>query len=105
MTMNKKQQNEFKSVKQRLSKIQLIIKKDLKDGKLPRVEDADQFAEISEEMERLCQNEWRMTMDDYMLRLEQFQTAMKGRELQAIKEAFQGLLDCKVSCHKNFRQK
>lgn len=103
--MNKKQQNEFKSVKQRLSKIQLVIKKDLKDDKLPGLEDAEQFIEISAEMDRLCQNEWRMTMDDYMLRLEHFQTAMKGRDLQTIKEAFQGLLDGKVSCHKKFRQK
>lgn len=103
--MNKKQLNEFKSVKQRLSKIQLVIKKDLKDGQLPRVEDADQFTEISDEMENLCLYEWRATMDDYMVRLEQFQTAMKGRDLQAIKDTFQSLLDCKASCHKKFRQK
>jgi len=103
--MNNKQQNEFKTVKQHLSTIQLVIKKDLKDGQLPRVEDADQFTEISDEMDRLCQNEWRTAMDDYMVRLEQFQTAMKGRDLQAIKDAFQRLLDCKASCHKKFRQK
>ena len=105
MTTNKKQQDEFKSVKQRLSKIQLAIKKDLKNGQLPQAGDVDQFTATSDEMDRLCQNEWRTPMDDYMNRLGQFQTVMKGRDLQAIEEAFQGLLDCKVSCHKEFRQK
>lgn len=105
MTINKKQQDEFKSVKQRLSTIQLAIKKDLKDGQLPQAEDVDQFTATSDEMSRLCQNEWRAPMDDYMDRLGQFQIVMKDRDLQAIKDAFQELLDCKVSCHKKFRQK
>ncbi len=105
MAINKKQQDEFKSVKQRLSTIQLAIKKDLKDGQIPQMEDVDQFTAISDEMDRLCQNEWRTAMDDYMDRLGQFQTVMKGRDLQAIEDAFQGLLGCKVSCHKKFRQK
>jgi XXXCH domain-containing protein len=105
IAMNQQQQNAFKSVKQRLSAIQLVIKKDLKDGQLPRVEDADQFSEISDEMDHLCQKEWRAAMDDYKARLGQFQTAMEGKDLQAIKDAFQRLLDCKASCHKKFRQK
>ena len=105
MTINKEQQDEFKSVKQRLSTIQLAIKKDLKDGQLPQVEDIDQFTATSDEMNRLCQDEWRMAMDYYMDRLGLFQTAVKGRDLQAIEDAFQGLLDCKVSCHKEYRQK
>lgn len=103
--MNEKQQNEFKSVKQRLSKIQLVIKKDLKDGRLPRVADADQFMATSHEMNRICQNEWQATMDDYMERLGQFHAAMKGGDLHTIKDAFQRLIDCKASCHKKFRQK
>ena len=103
--MNKKQQNEFKSVKRRLSRIQLFIKNDLKDGQLLRVEDTDQFTEISDEMDRLCQNEWRTAMDDYRVRLKQFQAAMNGIDLQAIKDTFKNLLDCKASCHKKFRQK
>jgi cytochrome c556 len=69
------------------------------------VEDANQFIEISDEMDRLCQNEWRTAMDDYRIRPEQFQAAMKGRDLQAIKDAFQKFPDCKASCHKKFRQK
>lgn len=105
MTINKEQQDEFKSVKQRLSTIQLAIKKDLKAGQLPQVEDVEQFIATSDKMDRLGQNEWRTSMDDYMDRVRQFQTAMKGRDLQAIEDAFQGLLDCKVSCHKEFRQK
>lgn len=105
MTINKEQQDEFKSVKQRLSTIQLAIKKDLKAGQLPQLEDVEQFIATSDKMDRLGQNEWRTSMDDYMDRVRQFQTAMKGRDLQAIEDAFQGLLDCKVSCHKEFRQK
>ena len=41
MTTNKQQQDEFKAVKQRLSALQLVKKKDLKDGRLPRVDDVD----------------------------------------------------------------
>jgi len=103
--MNKKQQDEFKSVKQRLSTIQLTIKKDLKGGRLPQVKDAEQFTSISDEMDRLCQNEWRPAMDDYMDQLGQFKTAVKSGDLQAIENAFQKLLDDKASCHKKFRQK
>ena len=105
MTIDKKQQDKFKSVKQRLSTIQLAIKKDLKNSQLPQVDDVEQFTATSDEMDSLCPNELRTPMDDYMDRLGQFQTVMKGRDLQAIEDAFQGLLDCKVSCHKEFRQK
>ena len=105
MTTNKHQQDDFKSVKQRLSAIQLVIKKDLKDGLLPRVDDADHFIAASREMDRLCQNEWRAAMDSYIDRLEQFETVMKNGELQAIEDAFHDLLDCKNACHKDFRQR
>ena len=105
MTTNKQQQGEFKSVKQRLSAIQLVIKKDLKDGWLPRVDDVDHFIATSREMDRLCLNEWRVAMDKYINRLEQFETAMKNGELQAIEDTFHELLDCKNTCHKGFRQR
>jgi XXXCH domain-containing protein len=105
MTTNKHQQDEFKLVKQRLSAIQLIIKKDLKEGRLPRADDLDHFIATSREMDRLCQYEWRVAMDNYNDRLEQFETAMKNGELQAIKDAFHELLDCKNVCHKGFRQR
>ena len=105
MTTNKQQQDEFKSVKQRLSAIQLVIKKDLKDGRLPRVDNADHFIATSGEFGRLCQNEWRVAMDNYIDRLEQFETAMKNGKLQEIEGAFHGLLDCKNACHKEFRQR
>ena len=105
MTTNKQQQDEFKSVKQRLSAIQLVIKKDLKEGRLPRVDDLDHFIATSREMDRLCHDEWRVAMDNYIDRLEQFETAMKNGELQAIEDAFHELLDCKNVCHKEFRQR
>jgi XXXCH domain-containing protein len=105
MTTNKKQQDEFKSVKQRLSAIQLVIKKDLKEGRLPMVDDLDHFIATSREMDRLCQSEWRLAMDNYIDRLEQFETAMKKGELPAIEDAFHELLDCKNVCHKEFRQR
>ena len=105
MTMNKQQQDEFKSVKQRLSAIQLVIKKDLKENRLPRVDDLDHFIATSREMDRLCQDEWRIAMDKYIDRLEQFETAIKKGELQTIESAFHELLDCKNVCHKEFRQR
>jgi XXXCH domain-containing protein len=104
MTTNKKHQDEFKSVKQRLSAIQLVIKRELKDGRLPRVDDVDHFIATSREMERLCQNEWRVAMDNYIDRLEVFGNAINNGELQAIENAFHELLDCKNACHKEFRQ-
>lgn len=105
MTKNKQQQEEFKSVKQRLSAIQLIIKKDLKQSRLPREDDLDHFIETSREMDRLCQDEWRVAMDNYVDRLEQFETTIKKGELQTIENAFHELLDCKNVCHKEFRQR
>jgi XXXCH domain-containing protein len=105
MTKNKQQQEKFKSVKQRLSAIQLVIKKDLKEGRLPVVEDLDHFVETSRQMDRLCQEEWRIAMDKYIDWLEQFETAIKKGELQAIESTFHELLDCKNICHKEFRQR
>ena len=105
MTMNKQQQDEFKSVKQRLSAIQLVIKKDLKDGRLPRVDDVDHFIATSREMDCLCLNEWRVAMDKYIDQLKQFETAMKNGEQQAIEDAFHELLERKNACHKGFRQR
>ena len=103
--MNKKQQSEFKAIKQRLSTIQLVIKKDIKEGRIPRSEDVDQFIAISGEMNSDCQGEWREAMDDYLEHLAQFRTAVTDRDLQIIETCFKNLLDRKASCHKLFRQK
>ena len=103
MATNKQQQDGFKSVKQRLSAAQLVIKKDLKDGRPPRMGDADQFIAISREMDRLCQHEWRAAMDRYIDQLEQFETALKSGDLQAIEDAFHELIESKNACHKEFR--
>ena len=70
--MNHKRHNGLKPVKQRLSQIHLVIKKDLK----PLKPDVDLFAAISAEMVHLCQNEWRTAMDEYMDWLEKFEGAM-----------------------------
>ena len=105
MAKNKQQQEKFKSVKQRLSAIQLVIKKDLKEGRLPVVDDLDHFIETSRQMDRLCQDEWRVAMNNYINRLEQFETAIKKGELQASESAFHELVDCKNVCHKEFRQR
>jgi len=103
--MDKKQQDEFKSVKQRLSKIQLVIKKELKEDRLPAAADTEQFMSISDEMNNLCHEKWRKTMDDYMVLLGQFQTAIRGGDLQRAQDGFHRLLDGKASCHKKYRQK
>ena len=105
MTMDKYQLDEFKSVKQSLSAIQLVIKKELKDGRLPRVDDVNRFIATSREMDRLCQNEWRLAMNDYMDQLLQFETAIKNGELHVIEGAFHKLLDSKKACHTRFRQR
>lgn len=105
MTMNQQQQDEFKSVKQRLSAIQLVIKKDLKGGRFPRVDDVDHFIATYREMDRLCLNEWRVAIDKYIDRIKPFEIAMKNGELQAIDDAFHELLECKNACHKGFRQR
>lgn len=105
MPMSKQQQDEYKLVKQRLSTIHKVIKLDLKDDKLPQPDVTARFIATSEEVERLAHHTWKTAMDDYMERLAQFQTAMKGKDILTIKNAFQGLLDCKISCHKAFRQK
>ena len=105
MIMDEQRKKQFKDVKQRLSKIQLVIKKDLTDVRIPQAADADDFIAISREMDLLCLDEWRMEMDSYVKRIEQFQVALQKVDLQAIDDAFHELLDCKVSCHKQFRQK
>ena len=105
MATNKKQQDEFSRVKLRLSAIQLVIKKDLKDGRLPGTDDANRFIAASREMDQLCQNPWRAAMDSYIDRLKQFETALNSGEFQAVDEAFHELIDCKEACHKEFRQR
>ena len=105
MTTTKPQQDEFKLIKQRLSAIQLVIKKDLKEGRHPPKDDADRFIEISSEMDRLCENEWRVAMNRYIDRLEEFKIAMKSGDLQVIENTFHELIECKNACHQEFRQR
>lgn len=105
MNTDEQRKKQFTDVKQRLSKIQLVIKKDLKEGRVPQAADADLFTAISREMDRLGLDAWRREMDSYMKRVEDFQQAMQKGELQEIDEAFHGLVDCKESCHKAFRKK
>jgi len=105
MIMDEQRKKQFKDVKQRLSKIQLIIKQDLKDGRIPQTADADHFIAVSREMNLLCLDEWRTEMESYMNRVEQFQGTLQKADLQGIDNAFHELLDCKVSCHNQFRKK
>ena len=105
MATENQQQDEFKSVKQRLSAIQLVIKKDFKDGRLPQMDDVHRFIETSREMDRLCRSQWRASMDSYIDRLESFEKAMDSGELQTIEDAFHELIDRKETCHKEFRQR
>lgn len=105
MPMNKQQLDAYKVLKQRLSSTQKIIKMDLKSDRIPQPGDATSFITTSQEMERLSPNSWQSAMDAYMKRLVQFQAAMDGSDLSTIKDSFQKLLDCKISCHKAFRQK
>ena len=105
MTTEIKQHDEFKSVKQRLSAVQLVIKKHLKSGQLPRGDDAELFIATSREMDRLCEKPWRAEMDNYMDRLAEFETAMKQNDLQAVDHVFHELIGCKNGCHKEFRKR
>jgi len=77
MIMDEQRKKQFKDVKQRLSKIQLVRKKDLADGRPPQAADADHFVAVSREMDRLCLDAWRTEMDRYMNRVEQFQEALQ----------------------------
>ena len=105
MTSNKQQRDEFASVKQRLSAVQLVIKKSLKDGQLPMADDVDRFIATSREMNTLCKNEWRAAMDKYIDRLAQFEAAIENGERQAVDDAFHELIECKNTCHREFRQR
>ena len=105
MTLGEAQKHEFKQVKRRLSAIQKMIKADLKENQLPRAKDAADFVSTSEKMDALCPKAWREAMDDYMRRLSTFRTAVADADQKAVYDAFQQLLDSKVSCHKEFRQK
>ena len=105
MTLSEAQKHEFKKVKRRLSAIQKMIKMDLKENQLPRTNDTSDFVATSEEMDTLCPKEWRVAMNKYMEQLKTFQAAMANGDQMAAGEAFQKILDSKVSCHKEFRQK
>ena len=105
MIMDEQWKTQFKDVKQRLSKIQLVIKNGLKDGRIPQAADADDFIAVSREMDLLCLDAWRTEMDSYAERIEQFQEALQKADLHGIDDAFHELLDRKESCHKQFRKK
>ena len=105
MTTNEKRKDAFSSLKQRLSAIQLVLKKDFAEGRVPQTEDADKFIAISEEMHRSCQADWRAAMDRYMGWLAQFKTAMRKGERTVIEDAFHELIECKNACHKSFRKR
>ncbi|PIE64101.1 MAG: hypothetical protein CSA26_09895 [Desulfobacterales bacterium] len=101
--MNDEQGKQYRAVKQNLSSIQLVIKKDLKEGRVPRQEDIYQFIAISEEMDSLSAPEWGESMAEYMVVLEAFKKAVTYRDSDLLMEKFQKLMDSKVACHKKFR--
>lgn len=103
MARSEQLQHEFKLVKRRLSALQKVLKTDLEDGRLPQKKDVAEFEATSREMDNLCEPGWRAAMDAYMQQLEEFQAAMAGGNLQTARARFQDLLDCKISCHKEFR--
>ena len=101
--MSENQQSEFSVVKQRLSTQQKILKTALDDGRLPEDAEVQEFATISRDMNRLSKSEWRAAMDAYMNQLEKFQATVAGGNPQSAGDAFKELLNCKISCHQEFR--
>ena len=105
MPINKQQPAEYCLIKQRLSAIQKRIKLALKEDRLPQADVAARFIATSKEMKQLSPDSWQKEVDNYMECLAQFQAALDGTDVSTIKATFQKLLDCKISCHKAFRQK
>jgi XXXCH domain-containing protein len=96
-------QSKFKEIKQRLSKQQKILKTALDDGRLPDEKEVAEFVAISRQMERSGEPGWRAAMDAYMSHLKRFQKTTADGNPQAAGDAFEDLLKCKISCHKEFR--
>jgi XXXCH domain-containing protein len=103
MALSDHQQHEFKLVKRRLSALQRALKTALEAGHLPRKIDAAEFEATSRDMNDLCEPGWQAAMVAYMNRLEKFHAAMADGNPKTVYDRFQELLDCKISCHKEFR--
>ncbi len=101
--MNAEQRKKYKAVKQKLSSVQLVIKKDLKDGKMPRQKDINQFVAMSEEMDSLNSPEWQESGAEYMKIIEEFKKAAMSENPQLLMDIFQKLMDSKAACHSLFR--
>lgn len=95
--------DQFKEAKQRLSTQQTAISKILKEGKLPLPEDVAAFIATSKEMARLGDPAWSAAMARYINQVDALEQAMAADNPEEIRQAFEALNDCKLSCHKEFR--
>lgn len=101
--MERTQADQFIEVKQRLSAQQAAISKILKQGKLPLPEDVAAFADNSREMAQLGDPVWSAAMTRYIEQVAALENAMAADNPEEIRQAFETLNECKLSCHKEFR--
>jgi XXXCH domain-containing protein len=101
--MTESQQSEFKKVKQRLSAQQKVLKSALDEGRLPTEKDVTEFETISMAMQKLGEPKWRGAMTRYMNQLGKLKKTIASGNPAAARYEFQELLNCKITCHKEFR--
>lgn len=101
--MTETRQSRFKTVKQRLSAQQKVLKSALDEERLPTEKDVTEFETISMAMQKLGEPGWRGAMTRYMNQLEKFKKTIASGNLAAVRYEFQELLSCKITCHKEFR--
>ena len=101
--MTESQQSEFKKVKQRLSAQQKVLKSALDEGRLPTEKDVTEFETISMAMQKLGEPKWRGAMTRYMNQLGKLKKTIASENPAAARYEFQELLNCKITCHKEFR--
>ncbi len=101
--MEQTQVDRFKEAKQRLSAQQATISKVLKEGKLPLPEDVAAFVATSKEMAQLGDPAWSAAMTRYTDQVTALGQAMAADNPEEIRQAFEALSECKLSCHNEFR--
>lgn len=101
--MGQRERNQYRALKQELSRVQINIKHSLKADTLPRPEDSARFIRLSQEMHLISDKDWLEAMERYAMLLEKFSQAVESGNLHAVQDSFRQLLECKASCHKQFR--
>ncbi len=94
----------FKDVKTRMRNGFKELQRLIMAGVFPDEKVMRDFVEDSRSFAEFVKPEWQKPLAEYMMHLENLQGAVENRQLEAMQNELQALVNCMIECHREFKK-